>query len=50
MPGGTLSQLFIGIVLRVLPLKNEIFQIKNSDIFHISAQSIDCGYSLELPR
>ena len=27
--------------------KNEIFQIKNSDIFHISAQKIDCGYSLE---
>ena len=29
-------------------LKN--FQIKNSDIFHISAQNIDCGYSLEPPR
>ena len=26
-----------------------IFQIKNSDIFHISAQSIDCGYQLEPP-
>ena len=25
-------------------------QIKNSDIFHISAQNIDCGYSLEPPR
>ena len=24
--------------------KNEIFQIKNSDIFHISTQNIDCGY------
>ena len=23
---------------------------KISDIFHISAQNIDCGYSLELPR
>ena len=23
---------------------------KNSDIFHISAQIIDCGYLLELPR
>ena len=23
---------------------------KNSDIFHISAQNIDCGYSLEPPR
>ena len=26
------------------------FQIKNSDISHISAQNIDCGYSLEPPR
>ena len=30
--------------------KNENFQIKNSDIFQISAQNIDCGYSLEPPR
>ena len=30
--------------------KNENFQIKNSGIFHISAQNIDCGYSLEPPR
>ena len=29
--------------------KNENFQMKNSDIFHISAQNIDCGYSLEPP-
>ena len=29
---------------------NENFQIKNSDIFHISAQNIDCRYSLEPPR
>ena len=33
-----------------LPPKNENFQIKHSDIFHISAQNIDCGYSLESPR
>ena len=26
------------------------FQIKYSDIFHISAKNIDCGYSLEPPR
>ena len=26
------------------------FSDKNSDIFHISAQNIDCGYSLEPPR
>ena len=30
--------------------KNENFQLKISDIFHISAQNIDCGYSLEPPR
>ena len=35
---------------KILPPKNEKFQIKNSDIFHISAQNIDCGYSLEPPR
>ena len=28
----------------------ENFQIKDSDIFHISAQNIDCGYSVEPPR
>ena len=26
------------------------FSDKKSDIFHISAQDIDCGYSLEPPR
>ena len=26
------------------------FQLKNSDIFLIFAQNIDCGYTLELPR
>ena len=26
------------------------FSDKNSDIFHISARNIDCGYSLEPPR
>ena len=31
-------------------LKTENFQTKNFDIFHISAQNIDCGYSLEPPR
>ena len=33
-----------------LQKKPENFQIKTSDIFHISAQNIDCGYSLELPQ
>ena len=34
----------------MLPPKTESFQIKSSDNFHISAQNIDCGYSLEPPR
>ena len=37
-------------ILKILPPKNENFQIKASDIFHISTQNIDCGYSLEPPR
>ena len=37
-------------ILKILqPKKTEIFD-KNSDIFHISAQNIDCGYSLDPPR
>ena len=32
------------------PPKTENFQIKNFDIFHISAQDIDCGYPLVPPR
>ena len=37
-------------ILKILPPKNEKFQIKDPDIFQISAQNIDCGYSLEPPR
>ena len=37
-------------ILKIFPPKNENFQIKNSNIFHISAQNIDCWYSLEPPR
>ena len=36
--------------LKILPPKDENFEIKNSDIFHISVQNIDCGYSLEPPQ
>ena len=36
--------------LKILPPNMTNFQIKYSDIFHISAQNIDCGYSLEPPR
>ena len=36
-------------IQKFLSPKNENFQIKKSDIFHISAQNIDCEYSLEPP-
>ena len=36
--------------LKILQPKKTNFQIKNSDIFNISAQNIDSGYSLEPPR
>ena len=31
-------------------VKTENFQLKNSDIFLIFAQNIDCGYTLEPPH
>ena len=37
-------------ILKILPPKTENFQMKSSDTFQISAQSIDCGYTLEPPR
>ena len=37
-------------LLIISPPKKDNFQIKNSDIFHISAQNIDCRYTLEPPR
>ena len=37
-------------ILKILPPKKWKYSDKNSDIFHISAQNIDCGYLLELPR
>ena len=40
----------IQIYRKVHLQKVKNFQIKNSDIFHISAQNIDCGYSFEPPR
>ena len=30
-------------LLKISTPKTENFQIKNSDIFHVSAQNIDCG-------
>ena len=40
----------IQIYWKFFTKNNEHFQIKNSDIFHISAQNIDWGYWLEPPR
>ena len=34
-------------ILKVLPAKKWKFSDKNCDIFHTSAQNINCGYSLE---
>ena len=36
--------------MKKLQPKKENFSDKNSDIIHISAQNIECGYSLEPPR
>ena len=37
-------------ILKISSLKTDNFPIKTSDIFHISDQNIDCGYSFEPPR
>ena len=38
-------------ILKILPTKNENFQIKNSDFFHISAQKVERrGGSNEYPQ
>ena len=39
----------IQIYWNIFQQKKENFQIKNSDIFHIPAQNIDCEYLLEPP-
>ena len=36
--------------IEIFTSKNWTFSDKNTDIFHISDQNIDCGYSLEPPR
>ena len=37
-------------ILKILQPKKENSQIKNTNIFHIPAQNIDSGHSLEPPR
>ena len=34
----------------IIPHHYYVAEYKNSDIFHISAQNIDCGYLLELSQ
>ena len=46
----TITKTCLFNILENLPPKRWKFSDKNSDIFHISAQNIDCGYSLEPPR
>ena len=41
---------YSNILEKITTIKIENFHIKNPDIFHISAQNIDCGYSLEPPH
>ena len=56
-----MSSLFTSIIQSILLIfmqptaifhscKNENFQLKFFDIFHILAQNIDCGYTLEPPH
>ena len=37
-------------ILKIVQPKTGKFPHKTYDIFHISAQNIDCGYSLEPPH
>ena len=37
-------------ILKISPSKTKKFSDKNSNIFYISVQNIDCGYPLEPPR
>ena len=49
--GITKTRLFKYIdILKILQPNKESFQIKKSDTFHIPAQNIYCGGSLESPR
>ena len=49
MPHTLRKHAYSNIYWKISPPKTENFQIKTL-IFFISAQNIDCGYSLEQPR
>ena len=46
----TIAKTLIFKYIENFTTQNWKFSDKTSDIFHISAQNIDCGYSLEPPR
>ena len=46
----SLRKLAYSNIKKISSPKPENFQIKICDNFHISAQNIDCGYSLEPPH
>ena len=46
----SLRKLAYSNIKKISPPKTKNFQMKNSDIFHIPAQNIGCGYLLELPK
>ena len=48
--GHTLQKHTYKNILKILPPKMKIFSQKILIFFHISAQNIDCGHSLEPPR
>ena len=49
--GNTIRKQAYSNILKISPPKTEGYQTdKHSDIFHVSAQNIDCGYSLEHPQ
>ena len=50
VPSDTLRKNAYSNILRILPPKNENFQMKNSVRVHISGQKTDCGYSFKPPR
>ena len=50
IPEKTLRKHAYSNILKILQPKNENYLIKNSDIVHVSAQNIDCGYSLKPPH
>ena len=47
---GTIMKTRLFKYIETFTIKNGKFSYKNSNIFHVPAQNIDYGYSLEPPR